>query len=263
MNSQQYFVTPWRSKEELLEVRQLVYDKYIEKHDINAGRTASKHIQAWTFRGNLPHAVESTGLLLEAQLNHRHEAERQQVVDTFTIRAAYTYALMRFVTGFADLGRSRSGPGQSMLEVAKDIDLPAEFVEIRHEATHEGMPVFARLTKATSAALTWLYHTYWEKLDAAGDPSSGSVQTSLDDTIYRTSQKDLALHSQEQVQSILKEFRKSRKDEFRNSQQTGSSAIRDRASQLVALVSPLKRGHSMLAETLCAHGTILPSSPEA
>lgn len=52
-----------------------------------------------------------------------------------------------------------------MLEMAKQMGMKAEFVALRHEATHEELPSLRRLVKATREALEWLWRVYWSRLD--------------------------------------------------------------------------------------------------
>ena len=54
---------------------------------------------------------------------------------------------------------------KSMYQVAKDIDLPASFVELRHQATHEDLPALVVLRRATARALEWLWNYYWQHQD--------------------------------------------------------------------------------------------------
>jgi ribosomal biogenesis protein LAS1 len=176
-----YFVTPWRSHADLLNVRHGLYSPSTPAEQSHAIAT----VAAWKQRGNVPHAVESTALLMDAMLLHAQfstsnaarqvpstaeasEWEFQGVTavtaSSFALRAAYTTALSRFVTGFADLGRHRNGPGQSMFDVARSIGLPPHFVELRHEVAHEDLPGLARLVRSAREAVNWLWGVYWAKL---------------------------------------------------------------------------------------------------
>jgi hypothetical protein len=53
----------------------------------------------------------------------------------------------------------------SMYAVAKSVGLPATFVELRHQATHEQLPSLTRLRAAAEKALDWIYDYYWQHLD--------------------------------------------------------------------------------------------------
>lgn len=70
---------------------------------------------------------------------------------------------------------------QSMHKLAKEVGIPASFVEIRHEAIHGELPSLAVLRRATERALLWLYNEYWEQLD----------DTSSDPVRLRSALKDL------------------------------------------------------------------------
>ena len=48
---------------------------------------------------------------------------------------------------------------------AKQIGLPASFVELRHEAIHGDLPSLMVLRKAATRALDWLWNDYWKFLD--------------------------------------------------------------------------------------------------
>lgn len=51
-----------------------------------------------------------------------------------------------------------------MYGVAKTIGLPAAFVELRHQGTHEPMPSLAQLRPAAARALMWIWDYYWKNL---------------------------------------------------------------------------------------------------
>lgn len=58
-----------------------------------------------------------------------------------------------------------------MYSIAKTIGLPATFVELRHQSTHEQLPSLAKLRTAANKALAWIWDYYWKHLgDDAGDP---------------------------------------------------------------------------------------------
>lgn len=209
MVAAQYIITPWRTPSDLLSVRQALYTP----PDTPSHLHAIKLIAAWKLRGNLPHAVESSGLLFSAAAFHTSKTSRnlENAVQThndpgsnFAIRAAYTQALSRFVTGFADVGRHRAGLTQSMQEVAKSIHLPTRFVEMRHEATHGEMPNLDRLRTMTTEALHWLWQTYWARLDqdieSAGAARREAQAKKVDeDTAHR-----------DELRKVLKTFRSKR-----------------------------------------------------
>jgi ribosomal biogenesis protein LAS1 len=51
-----------------------------------------------------------------------------------------------------------------MYSIAKTIGLPATYVELRHQATHEELPSLSKLRIATQKALRWIWDSYWVHL---------------------------------------------------------------------------------------------------
>lgn len=157
-----YTITPWRYQKDLLRVRSEIYSTDSEDPTNSARRNAINQIMAWKMRGNLPHAIESTALLTDAFLHQQVPGN-----SSFSVRAVYSAAFTRFVTGFCDIGRNRerSLEPSSMLDIANKIGMPAHFVALRHEATHEEMPSLQRLMRVTEEALEWLWNLYWSRLE--------------------------------------------------------------------------------------------------
>ncbi|OHE95934.1 hypothetical protein CORC01_08786 [Colletotrichum orchidophilum] len=104
--------------------------------------------------------VESTALLTAAILS---DGESKGSAGTYAVRAAYAAAFSRFVTGLLD-GHQDKQRKLSMYSVAKTIGLPATFVELRHQATHETLPSLAKLRSAARKALVWIWEYYWQHL---------------------------------------------------------------------------------------------------
>jgi ribosomal biogenesis protein LAS1 len=67
------------------------------------------------------------------------------------------------VTGLLD-GFQNKGRKISMYAIAKSIGLPATYVELRHQATHEELPSLPKLRTATQKALRWIWDYYWVNL---------------------------------------------------------------------------------------------------
>ncbi len=68
-----------------------------------------------------------------------------------------------FVTGLLDSHQDKQRK-MSMYDVAKSVGLPATFVELRHQATHEQLPSLPRLRAAAAKALAWIWEYYWRHL---------------------------------------------------------------------------------------------------
>ncbi|KAF5650369.1 Las1 [Fusarium tjaetaba] len=186
----QYVFTPWRDRYELLLVREQMYTG-IDTNDIEAKGHSSHaegsvniqnqrilddqetqkrqhkavaRVSMWMQRGNCPHMVESTALLMAAMLSDKEAAAGENAASSaYAIRAAYSAAFSRFVTGLLD-GHQDKQRKQSMYSIAKTIGLPATFVELRHQSTHEQLPSLAKLRTAAKKALLWIWEYYWKQL---------------------------------------------------------------------------------------------------
>ncbi|WYZ38903.1 hypothetical protein EsH8_III_000817 [Colletotrichum jinshuiense] len=151
----------------------------------NDGLLAAQHhavarVSMWMQRGNCPHMVESTALLTAAILS---DGESKGSAGTYAVRAAYAAAFSRFVTGLLD-GHQDKQRKLSMYSVAKTIGLPATFVELRHQATHETLPSLAKLRSAARKALVWIWDYYWQHLgadEAGGDDAQGDIAAAAAD----------------------------------------------------------------------------------
>lgn len=75
----------------------------------------------------------------------------------------------RFVTGLLDSHQDKRRK-LSMYSIAKTIGLPATYVELRHQATHEELPSLSKLRVATQKALGWIWDYYWTTLPAGPSP---------------------------------------------------------------------------------------------
>ncbi|KAI0129325.1 Las1-domain-containing protein [Hypoxylon sp. NC0597] len=185
----QYLHTPWRDRAELLKVRRQFYPspptgpQHNQYEDDNnndddddektakeeaAKQHAVSRVSMWMQRGGCPHLVESTALLMAAILSDLHETRTRANSSSYAIRAAYSAAFSRFVTGLLDSHQDKQRK-MSMYTVAKTIGLPATFVELRHQATHEQLPSLLKLRSAARKALDWIWDYYWKNLPSEGE----------------------------------------------------------------------------------------------
>ncbi|KAH9216940.1 Las1-like-domain-containing protein [Leptodontidium sp. 2 PMI_412] len=159
----QYVITPWRNARDLLSVRENLYPN-LTNPGRKVGDAERRHavakVSVWMQRGNCPHLVESTAILTAAVLNDVKGNA------TYCVRAAYAAAFCRFVTGLLDSHQTKNRK-LSMYSIAKTIGLPATYVELRHQATHEELPSLSKLRTATQKALHWIWDYYWVKLPPA------------------------------------------------------------------------------------------------
>lgn len=191
----QFVFTPWRNRAELLKVRSQLYPSSSQStpptpptphHKWTAAelqdiQKAIARVFMWVHRGNCPHVVESTAMLMSAVLldrrhthHHRnhHGSSDDDAASEYGVRAAYLTAFTRFVTGLLD-GHQDRARKLSMYGVAKTVGLPAGFVELRHQGTHEPMPGLAQLRPAAGRALVWIWEYYWRNLPDVDVPGPG------------------------------------------------------------------------------------------
>lgn len=242
----QYVITPWKFHTELVQVRREIYQ--LGDSNVDLRRHAIDWIAAWKQRGALPHAVESTALLVDAILHHD-----ATINSSFSIRATYSAAFCRFVTGFCDIGQQGKFK-QSMFEVARDLDMPASFVELRHEATHEDLPSLQRLMRNSKLALDWLWQYYWAKLD---DPSGAKSKRIANDE--RPAEEAV---EKDQLRVILASFSSKRRVEIKTASTdlSASSASGIACLELVKLCRGSKGALSKLCSLLLEEKMLIPSA---
>jgi ribosomal biogenesis protein LAS1 len=73
------------------------------------------------------------------------------------------------VTGLLD-GYQDKKHKLSMYSIAKNIGLPATFVELRHQCTHEELPSLVNLRAAAERSLLWIWDHYWKNLEESVTP---------------------------------------------------------------------------------------------
>ncbi|KAL7625408.1 Cytoplasmic glyoxalase II [Parahypoxylon ruwenzoriense] len=146
-----------------------------------AQQYAVSRVAMWMQRGGCPHLVESTALLMAAVLSDVRETRARANSSSYALRAAYSAAFSRFVTGLLDSQQDKQRK-MSMYSVAKTVGLPATFVELRHQATHEQLPSLSKLRTAARKALAWIWDYYWKNLP--GEDSKGNGEEKKSDA-YR------------------------------------------------------------------------------
>ncbi|KAM0518596.1 hypothetical protein ACHAPE_004360 [Trichoderma viride] len=170
-------------------------------------------VSMWMQRGNCPHMVESTALLMAAVLSDEAAAAGNAGASTYAVRAAYAAAFSRFVTGLLD-GHQDKLRKQSMYSIAKNIGLPATFVELRHQATHEQLPSLAKLRSAARKALVWIWDYYWKHLgeaEKAKDPCRELVLSYLredDEASRQKTMRQLRQWDLEHLQKTIAELQR-------------------------------------------------------
>lgn len=127
---------------------------------------AIQKVKALSSRGKLPHAIESTSLLTSILLTDPEENGDSK--DSSILQLSYTMALIRFVNGLLDPFQ-QSNFAIPLHQLAKNLNLPSFFVELRHMGTHELLPNLNILRIASKQALNWLFDNYWANVDEVDD----------------------------------------------------------------------------------------------
>lgn len=99
-----------------------------------------------------------------------------------------------------------------MYSIAKTLGLPATYVELRHQATHEELPSLSKLRIATQKALKWIYDYYWAHLNE-GVPSASesreyveSLVREKDDSIRARMEEFVGNWDQDRLMGVLIEI---------------------------------------------------------
>lgn len=84
-----------------------------------------------------------------------------------------------------------------MYSIAKTLGLPATYVELRHQATHEELPSLSKLRIATQRALKWIFNYYWIHLKE--EVSSVSESREYVEKLVREKDDDIRARMEEFV----------------------------------------------------------------
>ncbi|KAG5513672.1 hypothetical protein PMAC_000710 [Pneumocystis sp. 'macacae'] len=148
------YIVPWRSCLEFNEVRDWFFGPSKTQESMIKGLS---RVSAWQVRGRVPHAIEATANLVCVLVE-----EERGICNPLGLRLSYAMALTRFVNGFLD-PEQQGQYAITMQTLARNIDLPLSFVEVRHAATHEQLPSLTLLRSMAIRALEWLLDKYWSK----------------------------------------------------------------------------------------------------
>ncbi|CAL1203917.1 unnamed protein product [Candida parapsilosis] len=198
-------VTAFRSNEELAELKKWFYD-FDDTRDHR--KCAIGKVKALLTRGRLPHGIEATSILTSVLL--RDDADDRNE-DSNVIQLAYTMALIRFVNGLLDPFQ-QSNYAIPMQLLAKQLNLPTFFVELRHMGTHEALPSLDTLRIATKDALTWLYDNYWCQIENKSERDVDSATDVYAEVVtFRVTYNERLINAFS-VYENLKTFKRLRKD---------------------------------------------------
>ncbi|KAG9041227.1 rRNA-processing protein las1 [Tulasnella sp. UAMH 9824] len=182
--------TPWANLGELDEVCRMIYS---EDSSLESKRKAANRLAAWKFNTAIPHALEITLSLLTVILEDEEITANSEPSpsssskttstafgskSSLALRQAYALAIVRLVNSLVD-PLQQGVYARPIAAIAAQIGLPAWFVELRHQATHEDLPSLLVLQEAAREALTWLLHNYFmPTLSPALSSSQSTIQLS-------------------------------------------------------------------------------------
>ncbi|CCE61371.1 hypothetical protein TPHA_0A02910 [Tetrapisispora phaffii CBS 4417] len=173
-------IVPWSRKEELDDLKQWFFQKWLNEDDDASNKITDMRIRAiervnsYTSRGSiyLPHVIATTSQLTASILldeKFQNQGSTSNEINEETVRLSYTMAIIRFVNGLLDPSQ-QSVFAIPLHVLAKKINLPSWLVDLRHCGTHERELVSLEMLRmACKESLKWLWNNYWndEQLDEA------------------------------------------------------------------------------------------------
>ncbi|KAF2126538.1 Las1-domain-containing protein [Dothidotthia symphoricarpi CBS 119687] len=240
-----FVVTPWRSSEELLQVRCDFYSR----GESDRREKAINKVLAWRSRKpDLPLLLDSTADIVDVVLQ-----DERGLLAHNALRLLYATAISRFITGLADTQIELTRDRPSWFPPGKSLQLPTSLLEIRHRIVHRHLPSLAELKRAAATSLDWLWEWYWAQLDHAFSLTkpSGQEQEGVSDMLM----------------GILKAYVKKRKTEIKTRRKDGeaSKAAENALSNYTLRFAPSSTSHSpahtqtLLVELLVGEKMVLPA----
>ncbi|KAK9808408.1 hypothetical protein WJX73_001311 [Symbiochloris irregularis] len=184
---------PWRSWEEWTLVKTALWSATAVDQ-----RKGIEQVRLWRARGKLPLSVDVTAMLLDLRGRHTSGPSQSDPL----LRLQYSMALILLVNGITD-AEQKGKQARSVAGIAETAGLPRVLVDVRHEATHRGLPSLALLQLAAESALQWLRTAYWDR------------------------QHQHLLNMQAKVITLLQEFMKLQADALSRPQQAASDTDDD------------------------------------
>lgn len=163
-------VVAYKSVDDLRQLKEWFYNFQVKDNRVRA----IQRVRALSSRSRLPHGIESTSYLTAIHLD---DLSKKQ--DVNVLQLSYTMTLIRFVNGLLDPFQ-QSSYAIPMHQLAKNLNLPSFFVELRHMGTHESLPSMPMLRIAATRALNWLYDNYWSHIEDDYEEENENEDVELD-----------------------------------------------------------------------------------
>lgn len=147
-------LVPWISWDDWDYVKNSLFSS--SPHSIGS---AIGRIAAWRSRGCLPVFVDATESIVEIQQQDpffRGDLNGRAVVSDGMLSMSYCMAIIRFVN--CAIERTRKKNQISIAEAADSFSIPRMLIDIRHEASHRGLPSLQLVRLASMKVV--LVHSY-------------------------------------------------------------------------------------------------------
>ncbi|KAJ5074092.1 hypothetical protein M0811_00720 [Anaeramoeba ignava] len=191
-------IVPWKNQNEWNQVYSDIFSEQIEKQ-----QKALDQIAGWRFRGKIPHAVDITSLLILTLLKYKNKKYSTEL----ELRLELSTSIIRFVNGLVD-SKQKKQHVIPVSNIAKDINLPQFFVEIRHDSTHNNLPSLEVLQNAAYLCLDWLKNRYWDVYQNIVDSLQENIISNLSEmqskilTFISKQKKEKPLENQKKIFNI-------------------------------------------------------------
>jgi ribosomal biogenesis protein LAS1 len=139
-----------------------------------------------------------------------------------------------------------------MYETAKEIGMPSEFVDVRHECTHGELPSLRRLQSCAKDALHWLWESYWSNLGVPSTEHSGERTEPM------SHEREIRLS--ESLHDALKRYLKSRRIAIKGSERDKDNNGDDAIQECVSLCKVEPTALQRLVFKLVKEKMITPSN---
>lgn len=250
MLSREPSIVSYKSIDDLMTLKDWFYN-FDDSRDYRP--RAVQRVKALLSRGRLPHAIESTSLITSLVLTDPHFSTKNLQKDSNILQLSYSMVLVRLVNGLLD-PLQQSNFAIPLHQLAKSLQLPSFFVELRHMATHEKLPSLDMLRITATDALNWLYDNYWSKIE--------DIELDVDevDEELITTQDELFIEDSintyqkiiPDISEQLKVYKKIRKQDLDYIYKPGNSTENGKKywKSVLKLVNYLKKYSSLLVQVL-------------
>ena len=115
-------------------------------------------IETWRASVGVNISIDVTATLSKARaMDHRRSASLHEINSLFSM------AIVRLVNGLTSELESaeKGGKNRTVRQMAADLEIPTELVDIRHAATHKALPSLPEVRIGAALALEYLFVHYW------------------------------------------------------------------------------------------------------